>query len=359
VGAAVTEKRYQVFVSSTYLDLVKERQKITEALYEADRIPIGMEMFPSTSESSMALIERLIKQSDFYILVIGSRYGSMYRNRGISYTEHEFELAKKHKKNPLVFIYNGENGYISDEDEETKSKLDAFKSKAGIGNPAYCQNPDDLARKITNALNVEEKKSGSHQSGGWIRADAENVVLVMADELSRPQYYRDLRNRAKKSIFIMGAGLSQVSVDRDTLTAQLRKGVNIRILGIDSEYSSTELHKDTIDSFFSSAILSATNTSFSKRASDASQAIVSFVSDLREMNLKGTFEYRVFKFIPTTNLTVIDENEKYGSMVYEHILPGNRRVLFHDVTASKFAFKKLLPDHEEYWRLSRVLASSK
>jgi hypothetical protein len=101
----MTEKRYQVFVSSTYRDLVIERSKIIEALYRSDHIPVGMEMFPSTAESSMDLIKRLILQSDFYILIIGSRYGSLYGDSGISYTEYEYNFALEHNKCPLVFVY--------------------------------------------------------------------------------------------------------------------------------------------------------------------------------------------------------------------------------------------------------------
>ena len=35
--------KYQVFVSSTYLDLIGERKKITQAILEANCIPAGIE----------------------------------------------------------------------------------------------------------------------------------------------------------------------------------------------------------------------------------------------------------------------------------------------------------------------------
>ena len=47
------DKRYQVFVSSTYVDLKDERQKVIQALMEMDCIPAGMELFPAADELSL------------------------------------------------------------------------------------------------------------------------------------------------------------------------------------------------------------------------------------------------------------------------------------------------------------------
>ena len=39
------EKKYQVFVSSTYEDLQEERKKVMEALLQMNCFPVGMEYF--------------------------------------------------------------------------------------------------------------------------------------------------------------------------------------------------------------------------------------------------------------------------------------------------------------------------
>ena len=44
---ATDDKKYQVFVGSTYQDLQEERQEIMHALLELDCIPSGMELFPA------------------------------------------------------------------------------------------------------------------------------------------------------------------------------------------------------------------------------------------------------------------------------------------------------------------------
>lgn len=69
-----TAKKYQVFVSSTYEDLVPERQEIMHALLELDCIPAGMELFPAADEDQWSLIKGVIDDCDYYLVVIGGRY---------------------------------------------------------------------------------------------------------------------------------------------------------------------------------------------------------------------------------------------------------------------------------------------
>lgn len=44
------DKRYQVFVSSTFTDLKEERKHVIQTLMEMDCIPAGMELFPAIDE---------------------------------------------------------------------------------------------------------------------------------------------------------------------------------------------------------------------------------------------------------------------------------------------------------------------
>lgn len=52
------DKRYQVFISSTYTDLKDERQNVTQALMEMDCIPAGMELFPAVDEEQWEFIKK-------------------------------------------------------------------------------------------------------------------------------------------------------------------------------------------------------------------------------------------------------------------------------------------------------------
>jgi len=86
------EKRYQVFVSSTFQDLQEERQEVIQALLELDCIPSGMELFPAANETQWELIKRVIDECDYYLLILGGRYGTIGPH-GLSYTEMESDYA--------------------------------------------------------------------------------------------------------------------------------------------------------------------------------------------------------------------------------------------------------------------------
>jgi len=86
------DKRYQVFVSSTYDDLREERQEVIFALLELDCIPSGMELFPAADEDQWTVIKEVIDDCDYYVVIIGGRYGSLHSS-GKSFTQMEYEYA--------------------------------------------------------------------------------------------------------------------------------------------------------------------------------------------------------------------------------------------------------------------------
>src|SRR5215471_1967381 len=103
-------KRYQVFVSSTYQDLQEERQEVMQALLELDCIPSGMELFPAADEDQWSLIKKVIDDCDYYLVIIGGRYGSL-GDDGKSYTQMEYEYALS-KGKPIIAFLHAEPGKI-------------------------------------------------------------------------------------------------------------------------------------------------------------------------------------------------------------------------------------------------------
>src|SRR3954468_7702491 len=105
-GAAIIrnmERRYQVFVSSTFLDLKEERAAVVSALLQLDAIPAGMELFPAADDDAWTLIERVIAASDYYLLVIGGKYGSIDPHTELSFTEREYDFAVAAGKPVMAF----------------------------------------------------------------------------------------------------------------------------------------------------------------------------------------------------------------------------------------------------------------
>ena len=97
------DKVYQAFVSSTFSDLEGERKKVSDTLSKAGFIPAGMELFPATSLQQLEFIKRVIDRCDYYIVIVGARYGSLDGEK--SFTEREYEYAVSKKIPVLAFIH--------------------------------------------------------------------------------------------------------------------------------------------------------------------------------------------------------------------------------------------------------------
>ncbi len=65
------EKKYQIFVSSTFKDLVEERQSIMRAILDMGHIPSGMEYFSASPLEQFKYISKVIDQCDYYVPIIG------------------------------------------------------------------------------------------------------------------------------------------------------------------------------------------------------------------------------------------------------------------------------------------------
>jgi hypothetical protein len=141
------ERRYQVFVSSTFLDLEQERQKVLQAILEMKAFPAGMELSPSADDEQWDFIKREIESSDYYLVVVAGKYGSLGGD-AISFTEMEYDFAVSMKKPVMGFLFHdlGElKGSLLEQDSESRLKLDAFRRKVARGRLIkYYRNPDEL-----------------------------------------------------------------------------------------------------------------------------------------------------------------------------------------------------------------------
>jgi|CXWL01.1.fsa_nt_gi hypothetical protein len=159
------KKYYQVFVSSTYVDLQEERREIIQTLLKMDCFPVGMELFPSNNDGTWELIEKMIDQCDLYIVVVGGRYGSVPSNDKRSYTEMEYDYAMKVGKPVRTYIKKGIK-FDKRESREQREKLKAFTSKVRDGRlVSFWSTPSELKEKI--AVDLYHTLPGIE--GGWAR----------------------------------------------------------------------------------------------------------------------------------------------------------------------------------------------
>jgi len=159
------DNRYQIFVSSTYLDLKKARQELLHELLKNNYIPMGMELFPATSNGLPDYIKSVIDESDYYILIIGGRYGTIMKDdKGISYTEMEYEYAAEQGIPILVFTHTHPDD-LDNKDPENKDKLDKFRRRVIVERePGRWETAEKLALEVMRSLRAAPDRPG------WVRA---------------------------------------------------------------------------------------------------------------------------------------------------------------------------------------------
>ena len=190
------EKKYQVFISSTYKDLIEERKKIQEILLMANCIPAGMEAFVATNDEQFNVIKQVIDLCDYYVLIIGARYGSINETTGLSYTEMEYDYAVSKGIPVLVFSLDDSIDVCDDKkeyEEEKIKKLKNFKAKA-MKNRLASIWKDNLelagqaAISIMNAIKTIDRP-------GWVRSDE----LLEYNNVNLLTQINDLRLKLKET----------------------------------------------------------------------------------------------------------------------------------------------------------------
>lgn len=188
------DKRYQVFVSSTYEDLQEERKQVMQALLELDCIPCGMELFPASNEDQWSLIKRVIDDCDYYILIIGGRYGST-NDEGMGYTEMEYRYASEKGKPIIAFLHKNPDQIIAAKTEQTpegKAKLQSFRELAQKKMTKYWTNPDDLGGVVSRSMVRLIKQ---FPAIGWVKADEATNEKSLKEILRLQKENEELKNQ--------------------------------------------------------------------------------------------------------------------------------------------------------------------
>lgn len=187
---------------------MEARKKVRDAILTMMHFPIGMEMFSAADEEQWEIIRDTIDSSDYYVLIVGHRYGSVIEtgdDAGISYTEKEFRYAKE-KKIPILAFILSDNANIKkanlEDDPEKAQRLDTFKDDVANGRIVeWWETADELAYKVTAALH---KQMDRKKRPGWVRGDVFDIETSYAEILKLNKLVRDLQeeNADLKSKFV-------------------------------------------------------------------------------------------------------------------------------------------------------------
>lgn len=160
--------RYQVFISSTFEDLEKERKILSQTLLKKGCYPAGMEWFPAVDEEQFEYIKQVIDDTDYYIIVLGGLYGTISPD-GKSYTEKEYDYAVEKGKRIIALVQKEPTQNETDDDR--KIKFLKFKRKVTSSRLVnFWTKPEELSGLLAISLDQTILK---YPSQGWIRCDSD------------------------------------------------------------------------------------------------------------------------------------------------------------------------------------------
>lgn len=220
------DKRYQVFVSSTFADLQDERSNVIQTLMEMDCIPAGMKLFPALDEEQFEFIKKVIDDSDYYLLIVGGRYGSL-SEKGISYTEMEYDYAIKQGIKVVALVHGSPEKLAVEKvemDSEARQKLQIFREKVTTNRLVkFWDDAKELSGLVALSL---PKTIKTYPAVGWIRG---NEATDNTDLLKQLNKLRQEKDELEKQVQVLQANNTEIldlAQGEDILTISIRHNVN-------------------------------------------------------------------------------------------------------------------------------------
>ena len=171
----------KIFVSSTYLDLIDERNEAISTIGTIGQA-IAMENWYAEAKAPKDVALNKLQECDAVVMILGFKYGSIDKEESISITEIEYNTAKFLEIPIFIFLKNNlESKWQNDEEnEEVQKKLNAFKSRIDSeeNHRKTFETPAELGKLIIGSIReyeIENGMIGNHLS-----------VFASYEEFSRP-----------------------------------------------------------------------------------------------------------------------------------------------------------------------------
>jgi len=129
-----------------------------------------MELFPAANAEKWKLIQQVIDDCDYYVVIVAGKYGSI-GDGGKSYTEMEFDYAV-YKDKPIIGFFHSDirklTGDKLEESDEARRKLAAFTEKVRLRACHPWSTPEGLESALKTAMYHAIE---TDPKPGWVRTD--------------------------------------------------------------------------------------------------------------------------------------------------------------------------------------------
>lgn len=229
-------KRYQVFISSTFEDLQEERKTVIQILLENDFIPCGMELFPASNEEQWSFIKSVIDDCDYYLLIIGGRYGSTNKD-GISYTQMEYEYARSKNKPIIAFIHKNPNELQKGKTGKTikgQKALEQFKNEVKECLVKYWESKEELISSVVTSIHQLTKR---FPSAGWVKANTAVDADDIHEVLRLQKENKHLRDMLEQSDFSMPVGIDELAQGNEQIALTCTEPLKHKLITVNTTWN--------------------------------------------------------------------------------------------------------------------------
>lgn len=217
------DKRYQVFVSSTFTDLKEERKAIIEGLLNAKYIPAGMEMFSASNDEQFKYIKKIIDTCDYYVLIVGARYGSINPSTGKSFTEQEYDYAVEKNIPVLVFLHDDPyNLPVDKRDDDKRELLEQFRAKVSDGR--LCKMWHTSAELIASVIISLGEEVADNPQMGWTRGEFKDNDMAKYERVVELQSKVD---EMKNSNAIYEKEIGRLRLENEKLKSEVDSNIKL------------------------------------------------------------------------------------------------------------------------------------
>jgi hypothetical protein len=173
------DKRYHVFISTTGSDMQAERTVLSQTLVSQGFFSWGLE---HRTPLTTAFARRQIDDCDYFILMLGSRYGELSAS-GVSYLHLEYIYAVTKQKPILVLLHESPDSRpieLQELDQEGRVKFQDFRRQLQRERDMVVTFRDgrDLEMALRHAM---PQLTARYVAQGWVRPN-QAMVQQLQDE---------------------------------------------------------------------------------------------------------------------------------------------------------------------------------
>lgn len=307
-------------------------------------IPVGMELFNPSDDSQWNVIKKLIDESDYYVLIVSDRYGSLDTD-GIGFTEKEYDYAIEKSKPTITFLRfpsSIDKLSYAFRESDNKEKLKIFKEKTKNKLIKFWDQSSDLSIKFILGLNelIETKPQS-----GWVKGNNINGESFFYTLDDQPHANFSHLVKGAKSVYVLArTGVNLLGQYERTLVELHQSNCDIRFLFVGPESDAVKyIYAGGPEIYFENA-----------------KKMDFHIKSIKKKTGKEIF-VNTIKHAPTVSIIYIEKENESPFLIVQfyflHALIGRDRPLFRLDESDKwfyhfkYEFDKLW-EESEIWKIT-------